>query len=55
MPVVTVSLREGRTVEQKRALVQEVTKAVVSTVNCPEDAVMVLIHDLKSEDIGKAG
>ncbi|MDW7740698.1 MAG: tautomerase family protein [Bacillota bacterium] len=41
--------------EQKRALVQEVTKAVVSTVNCPEDAVMVLIHDLKSEDIGKAG
>lgn len=55
MPIVTIGLKEGRTVEQKKALVNEVTKAIVNTVNCSEDAVTISIHDLKPENIGKAG
>ncbi len=55
MPVVTIILKEGRTVEQKKTLVSEVTKAIVNTVNCPVDAVTITIHDIKPENIGKAG
>ncbi|MDI6638919.1 MAG: 2-hydroxymuconate tautomerase, partial [Bacillota bacterium] len=39
MPIVQIELIEGRTVEQKRALVEKVTKAVVESVGCPESAV----------------
>ena len=36
MPYVTVKMIEGRTPEQKRALVAEVTEAVSKTVNAPD-------------------
>ncbi len=55
MPVVNICLKEGRTVEQKKALVSEVTKAICNTVSCSEDAVIITIQDLKPENIGKAG
>lgn len=55
MPLVTISLKEGRSIEQKKALVNEVTKAIVKTANASEDSVTIIIHDLKPENIGKAG
>lgn len=42
MPYVTVKMLEGRTEEQKRALVKEVTEAVSRTVNAPAENVTVL-------------
>jgi len=55
MPRVIISLREGRTIEEKKTMVREVTKAIVNSVNCSEDVVDITIHDLKPENIGKAG
>lgn len=55
MPIVEISLKEGRTVAQKKELVKEVTKAIAGTVDCPEGAVSIIINDLKAENIGEAG
>ena len=45
MPYVTISLKEGRTIEQKRALVKAVTEVFVWIFNAKLDAVHIVLHD----------
>jgi len=45
MPLVTVDLWEGRTVEQKRELAQALTDAVVSSLGVNERAVIVIMRE----------
>ena len=55
MPEITIELLEGRTLEQKRGLVKDMTEAVVR--NCgvrPEDVTIILHENLRS-DKAKAG
>jgi len=46
MPLVTIDIWEGRTVEQKRKLARAVTSAVVGAIGCPEEAVEIIIRDV---------
>jgi 4-oxalocrotonate tautomerase len=55
MPAVTIVLKEGRTVEQKRELVKAVTEAIVRTVNAKPEAVHIVIHDEPATNIGSGG
>jgi len=55
MPLVTIRVLEGRTVEQKRGLVKDVTEAIVKNVGCPTEAVMINIEDLKPENVSQGG
>jgi 4-oxalocrotonate tautomerase len=55
MPLVTVKAVAGRTVEQKRGLVKDITEAVVKNFNTTPDAVIVDIIEMGKEDFGKAG
>jgi 4-oxalocrotonate tautomerase len=55
MPEVYVHLVEGRTIEQKRALVADITAAVVRHTNVPADAVMVEILDVPRHNKAKGG
>lgn len=55
MPYVTVKMLEGRTDEQKRALVEKVTKAVSETVNAPEENIVVFIEEMPANHYGVAG
>jgi 4-oxalocrotonate tautomerase len=55
MPVIIVEADEGRTVEQKRGLVKEITEAVCKNFNCVPQVVTVIIHEQKKEDRGTAG
>jgi 4-oxalocrotonate tautomerase len=49
MPEVVVYLLEGRSLEQKRGLVQDITSAVVKHVGAPAESVTVsLIETAKS-------
>ena len=43
MPYVTVKMLEGRTDDQKRALVEKVTDAVVETTGASKEAVKSLL------------
>ncbi|MFH1671822.1 MAG: tautomerase family protein [Pseudomonadota bacterium] len=55
MPTIIVEADEGRTIEQKRGLVKDVTEAVCKNFNVPPQAVTILIHEQKKENRGKDG
>ena len=50
MPHVIVKLHAGRSEHQKAKLAEEVTKAIMTGANCPEDAVSVRIEDVAPND-----
>lgn len=55
MPIVTVQMLEGRTDEQKRALVEKVTEAVAETTNVPKDRVSVIIQEMAPNHFARGG
>jgi 4-oxalocrotonate tautomerase len=55
LPVVTIELWEGRTVDQKRKLVRAVTDAMVEHAGARPDALHVIIHEVPKENWGLAG
>jgi len=55
MPLVIVAADEGRTIEQKRGLVKDITEAVCKNFNVKPETVSILIREGKKENRGKAG
>ena len=55
MPTIRVELMEGRTAEQKKALVQALTQAVVDTLGSKPESVDVLLFDIKRQDWATGG
>ncbi|MDB5491282.1 MAG: xylH [Micavibrio sp.] len=55
MPILQIHLIEGRTVEQKRALVEKVTQAVCETVNVTPEHVKIILMDMARHDYATAG
>ncbi len=49
MPLVEITLIEGRTAEQKAALITEVTGAVERSISAPRDAIRVALRELPAE------
>jgi 4-oxalocrotonate tautomerase len=55
MPTFNVQLFEGRTVEQKRKFVAEVTRVTCETLGCSPGSVDIIITDVKKEDWATGG
>jgi 4-oxalocrotonate tautomerase len=55
MPEIYVHAVEGRTLDQKRALVRDITAAVVKNFNVSPDSVMVQIVESAKENKAKGG
>jgi 4-oxalocrotonate tautomerase len=55
MPLVVVTADEGRTIEQKRGLVKDITEAVCKNFNVEPETVSILIREGKKENRGKGG
>lgn len=55
MPIVNVKLLEGRSDEQLKALVSEVTTAVEKTTGANKEAVHVVIEEMNAAHYGVAG
>ncbi|WP_020585519.1 2-hydroxymuconate tautomerase [Desulfobacter curvatus] len=55
MPIVSIKIAKGRTIEQKRNLVQAITDSVVSTLDVKREWVTVLIDELDREDWATGG
>ena len=55
MPFAQIYMLEGRTAEQKKAVIEKVTQALVDAVGAPKEAVRVWIHDMPKENWGIAG
>ena len=55
MPFAQIYLLEGRTEEQKRAVIEKVTKALTEAVGAPAENVRVWIQDVPKTNWGIAG
>jgi 4-oxalocrotonate tautomerase len=55
MPVVTIQMYEGRTIEQKRELVEAITEVVVRIAKTTAEATDVIIQDIPRHNWAKAG
>ena len=55
MPFAQIYMIEGRSAEQKKAVIEKVTAALVEAVDAPKENVRVWIHDVPKENWGIAG
>jgi 4-oxalocrotonate tautomerase len=55
MPEVVVYALEGRSIEQKRGLVKDLTQAVVKNYGVPADAVVVTVVETTKQNKAKGG
>jgi 4-oxalocrotonate tautomerase len=55
MPIVTIELLEGRTVEQKRELAKKITEAFQEVIKVTPETVSIIYHDMKKENYAPAG
>jgi 4-oxalocrotonate tautomerase len=55
MPVIQITMSEGRTIEQKRELVKVLTKETARILNSKEENMRILIYEVSKENWGNAG
>ncbi len=55
MPIVQISLVQGRTPEKKEELIKNVTHAVADTLQIPIDRVHIVLNEVPKENIGRNG
>jgi len=55
MPIISVTIAEGRTVERKRALVRAITAAVTESLGSRPEQVRVMISELPLDNYAVAG
>jgi len=55
MPVIQITISQGRSVEQKRELVKVLTKEAARIMKTEEDEVRILIYEVSKENWGNAG
>ena len=55
MPLVHIDLLEGRTDEQLRALVKDVTAAISKDANVPAERIHIVLNEMKRSRYSVAG
>jgi 4-oxalocrotonate tautomerase len=55
MPIVQISMIEGRTKEKKEALIKKVTDAIAEALQIPHDRVRIILNEVPKENIGHGG
>lgn len=55
MPILQIEILKGRTLEQKREMVKKVTDVVSETLNCPKEAVRIIIREMEFDNFAHAG
>ncbi|MFN5540293.1 MAG: 2-hydroxymuconate tautomerase [Candidatus Melainabacteria bacterium] len=55
MPIVEIYLLEGRSEEQKRNLVKEVTEVICRTIQTEPEQVRIILSDMKKSDYSIGG
>lgn len=55
MPIAQIHILEGRSDEQKEALISEVTQAIMKALDAPQQSVRVIISEMPKQNFGIAG
>ena len=55
MPVIQITISQGRSVEQKRELVKVLTMETARIMKTEQDKVRILIYEVSKRELGKCG
>ncbi|MFT3759061.1 2-hydroxymuconate tautomerase [Thauera sp.] len=55
MPFAQINMLEGRTEEQKRAVIEKVTQALMDALGAPQQSVRVMINEVPKTNWGIGG
>jgi 4-oxalocrotonate tautomerase len=55
MPLIQITMLEGRTTEQKRKLAARITHAMVEEAGARREAVVVVFHEVSKESYASGG
>jgi 4-oxalocrotonate tautomerase len=55
MPIVEITLIEGRPADKKRKLIGRVTDAIVEAIDAPRESVRVILREIPAAHFGVAG
>ncbi len=55
MPSIQITMLKGRTIEQKRKLVERITDVMVEEAKTAKDGVVVTILEVEREDYARGG
>jgi 4-oxalocrotonate tautomerase len=55
MPVIQITMSQGRSVEQKRELIKVLTKETARIMKTQEEKIRILIYEVSKENWGNAG
>ncbi len=55
MPMIQVTMLEGRTAEQKRKIVQRITDVLVEEAAARREAIVVVFHEVSKESYASGG
>lgn len=55
MPIVQISMVQGRIPKMKEELIKKVTDAIVDTLQVPADRVRIILNEVPKENIGYGG
>ena len=55
MPIVQISMIQGRTKERKEELIKKVTDAIVEALQVPHDRVRIILNEVPKENLGYGG
>jgi 4-oxalocrotonate tautomerase len=55
MPSIQITMLKGRSIEQKRKLVERVTDAMAEEAKTPKEGVVVTIIEVEREDYARGG
>ena len=55
MPVIQITISQGRSVEQKRELVKILTRETARIMKTEEEKIRILIYEVSKENWGNAG
>ena len=55
MPMIQITMLEGRTADQKRKIAQRVTDVVAEEAKTPREAIVVAFHEVSKESYAIGG
>lgn len=55
MPLIQVTMVEGRTVEQKHALIRSLSESMADTLDVPLERIRVAIYEISADEWGIGG
>jgi 4-oxalocrotonate tautomerase len=55
MPIVDITMIEGRTPEAKRRLIAKVTDAIVEAIEAPRESIRIILREVPAMHFGVAG